>query len=96
MSQRVAFYNDNGGVSVLIPTEECLKLHSIEEIAAKDVPAGINFWIVDEEQIPQDRNERDLLNLEDFGEPTGVGGELSEFIIQIQDFEIPEPPIFDE
>ncbi len=51
--QRVIFENDEGGVSVLIPSPNC-KL-SIEEIAKKDVPLGKAFEIVDTSIIPNDR-----------------------------------------
>ncbi len=57
MNQRIIYPNDDGGVSVIIPTLECGL--SIEEIAAKDVPAGKPFKIVDVSDIPSDRTFRD-------------------------------------
>ncbi len=56
MNQRIIFQNDEGGVSVLIPAPECGL--TIEEIAAKDVPAGKPFKIVDVSDIPSDRTFR--------------------------------------
>ena len=53
---RVIFPNDEGGVSVIIPAAECGL--SIEEIAAKDVPAGKPYKIVDVADIPSDRTFR--------------------------------------
>ena len=58
MDQRIIYPNDNGGVSILIPTEEYLANHTIEELAAKDVPAGKPYKIVDVEDIPSDRTFR--------------------------------------
>jgi hypothetical protein len=58
MNQRIIYPNDNGGVSILIPTEEYLVEHTIEELAAKDVPAGKPFKIVDVADIPTDRTFR--------------------------------------
>ena len=58
MNQRIIYPNDNGGVSILIPTEEYLAEHTIEELAAKDVPAGKPFKIVDVADIPTDRTFR--------------------------------------
>ena len=55
MNQRIIFPNDEGGVSVIIPTDCGLTL---EEIAAKDVPAGKPFEIVDVSDIPEDRTFR--------------------------------------
>jgi hypothetical protein len=58
MDQRIIYPNDNGGVSILIPTEEYLANHTIEELAAKDVPEGKPYKIVDVEDIPSDRTFR--------------------------------------
>tara|TARA_R110000772_G_scaffold150596_1_gene261306 strand:- start:126 stop:320 length:195 start_codon:yes stop_codon:yes gene_type:complete len=57
--QRIIYKTDNGGVAVLIPTAEWLESHTIEELAAKDVPAGAEFKIVYESDIPSDRTFRD-------------------------------------
>jgi hypothetical protein len=58
MNQRIIFPNDDGGVSILIPTPEYLETHTIEELAAKDVPAGKPFQILDASDIPTDRTFR--------------------------------------
>jgi len=58
MNQRIIYPNDDGGVSILIPTEEYLAEHTIEELAAKDVPAGKPYQIVDVSDIPTDRTFR--------------------------------------
>jgi hypothetical protein len=57
MNERIIYSNDNGGVVVLIPAPECGL--TIEEIAAKDVPAGKPFKIVDVAVFPTDRTFRD-------------------------------------
>ena len=56
---RIIYPNDDGGVSILIPAPEALETMTIEEIAAKDVPAGKPFKIVDVSDIPSDRTFRD-------------------------------------
>ena len=58
MTQRIIYPNDEGGVAVVIPTPEALETMSIEEIAAKDVPAGKEFKIVSVDDIPSDRTFR--------------------------------------
>ena len=58
MNQRIIYPNDNGGVSILIPTPEYLEEHTIEELVAKDVPQGKPFKIVDVADIPTDRTFR--------------------------------------
>jgi hypothetical protein len=59
MNQRIIYPNDEGGVSILIPAPEYLADHTIEELAAKDVPVGKPFKIVDAADIPTDRTFRD-------------------------------------
>jgi hypothetical protein len=59
MTKRIIYPNDEGGVSILIPTEEYLAEHTIEELAAKDVPEGKPYKIVDVKDIPTDRTFRD-------------------------------------
>jgi hypothetical protein len=56
MNQRIIYPTDNGGVAVIIPADECGL--TIEEIAAKDVPTGKPYKIVDIADIPTDRTFR--------------------------------------
>jgi len=56
MNSRIIYPTDDNGVAVIIPAAECGL--SIEEIAAKDVPAGKPFKIVDVSDIPEDRTFR--------------------------------------
>lgn len=51
---RIIYTNNKGGVSVIHPTGEL----SIEEVAAKDVPAGVVYEIVEDDAIPSDRTFR--------------------------------------
>lgn len=57
--QRIIYKTENNGVAVIIPTLEWLESHTIEELAEKDVPAGVEFKIVDIADIPSDRTFRD-------------------------------------
>jgi hypothetical protein len=56
MNQRIIYPNDDGGVAVVVPAAECGL--TIEEIAAKDVPVGKPYKIVDVSEIPSDRTFR--------------------------------------
>ena len=56
MTKRVIYLTDEGGVAVIVPTPECGL--TIEEIAAKDVPVGKPYKIVDVSEIPSDRTFR--------------------------------------
>ena len=55
--QRIIYPNDDGGVSVIIPSDNCGL--SVEEIARKDVPTGKAYQIVDVADVPSDRSFRD-------------------------------------
>ncbi|WP_320194953.1 hypothetical protein RMR10_011865 [Agrobacterium rosae] len=57
-SKRIVFQNDDGGVSVLIPPKDEDCDLTLEEIAAKDVPTGKPYAIVNADDIPSDRSER--------------------------------------
>ena len=52
--KRIIYQNETGGISIIIPTGEL----PIEEVAAKDVPEGVPYEIVDAEAIPADRTFR--------------------------------------
>jgi hypothetical protein len=52
MNQRILYPTDEGGVAIIVPADCGL---TIEEIAAKDVPEGKPFKIVDVSEIPTDR-----------------------------------------
>lgn len=78
MNQRIIYKNDEGGVSIIIPTPECLETHTIEEIAAKDVPAGKPYKIITTDDIPTDRTFRSAWEA-DIDEPDGIGAESNEF-----------------
>ena len=58
MDKRIVYNNDEGGISIIIPTAEWLAEHTIEELAAKDVPAGKEYHIVNVSEIPSDRTFR--------------------------------------
>ena len=55
MNKRIVYQNDNGGISIIVPADCGL---TIEQIAAKDVPQGKEYHIVDVSEIPTDRTFR--------------------------------------
>jgi hypothetical protein len=54
MNERIIFPNDEGGVSIVIPTGEV----SIDQVVAQSVPQGKPYKIVDVADIPTDRTFR--------------------------------------
>ena len=56
LSNKRIIYKTQDGVAIIIPSPDCNL--SIEEIAAKDVPQGVVYKIVDVSEIPEDRTFR--------------------------------------
>ena len=63
MNQVIIYKQDNGTVAIIRPTEEALTTLSIEAIAKKDVPAGVEYKIIDASAIPTDRSFRNAWEL---------------------------------
>ena len=79
MTQVIIYNQDNGIPAVVMPTQEALASHTIEEIAAKDVPAGKPYKIVDVADIPSDRTFRNAWTVNEADLTDGVGAESNEF-----------------
>ena len=62
MTNRIIYKTPDGGVAVIIPAPESGL--TIQQIAAKDVPHGTPYEIVDAADIPQDRTFRNAWTLE--------------------------------
>jgi len=54
--KRIIYKTDEGGVAIIVPADCGL---TIEQIAAKDVPTGKVYHIVDVADIPTDRTFRE-------------------------------------
>lgn len=53
MEKVIVFSDSDGGVAVIVPSPWCGL--TVEEIAAKDVPQGVAFSIVEAASLPADR-----------------------------------------
>ena len=68
MNQRI-IYPQETGIAVITPTGEI----PLEETALKDVPSGVKYKIIDDTDLPPDRDFRDAWEY-DFSENfDGVG-----------------------
>ena len=76
---RIIYRTDEGGVAVIVPADEALRSHTIQEIAEKDVPAGKPFKIVDVSDIPSDRTFRGAWEVDEATLTDGVGADRSVF-----------------
>lgn len=65
VTKRIIYPNDEGGVSIIIPTPEYMETHTFEELAAKTVPSGKPYQIVDVADIPSDRTFRNAWTYEE-------------------------------
>ena len=54
---RIVYPNDDGGVAVIVPSPRWVG--TMEELAAKDVPDGKAYKIVEDSAVPTDRTFRD-------------------------------------
>lgn len=61
MNKRIIYPTENGGVAIVVPAPGWLEQNgnSIEKLAEKDVPQGVEYKIVDISDIPEDRTFRD-------------------------------------
>ena len=55
--KRIVYENDDGSIVVLTPADNCGL--TVEQIQAKDVPAGKTSYIVNSTEVPTDRTFRD-------------------------------------
>jgi hypothetical protein len=54
MSQVFIYQAPDGNIAVGVPSEEALQTQTIEQIAAKDTPAGAQWYVVDSASLPVD------------------------------------------
>ena len=73
MDKRIIYKNANNKISIIIPTPEALQFMTIEQIAKKDVPTGLQYKIVDVSDISTDRTFRDAWTIDDAELTDGVG-----------------------
>ena len=71
MNKRIIYKTKDGGVAIIIPTGEL----SLEETAAKDVPAGRPYKIVDVSEIPSDRTFREAWEVDETTLTDGIGAD---------------------
>lgn len=70
---RIIHPDDEGGVVVIIPTDEALSSHTIEAIAQKDVPHDKPYKIVSVSDLPSDRDFRNAWEVDVATLTDGVG-----------------------
>lgn len=66
-------YKHETGIAIITPAPEALTFMSLEDIAKKDVPTGVKYWIVEDSEVPEDRTFRNAWLYEEDREADGVG-----------------------
>ena len=62
MDERIIYQNEEGGVVIIIPADCGM---TIEQIAAKDVPTGLPYKIVDAADVPAEISNCKALDVAD-------------------------------
>jgi hypothetical protein len=68
--KNIIYQSEGGGVSIITPIEGDL---TVEQIAAKDVPTGLPYKIVEASEIPTDQTYRGLWTVDVADLTDGVG-----------------------
>ncbi len=77
---KIVFKNKDNSIGIITPTSEALSFATIEQIAEKDVPHNLPYWIVEDSVIPENRTFRSAWEIdESFSKPNGFGGESNQF-----------------
>ena len=77
---KIIFKNEDNSIGIITPSDEALSFATIGQIAEKDCPYNLPYWIVEDSVIPENRTFRSAWEIdESMGEPNGFGGESNEF-----------------
>ena len=76
---KIIFKNKDNSIGIITPTSEALSFATIEQIAEKDCPYNLPYWIVEDSLIPTDREFRNAWTIDDAELTDGVGSEHNTF-----------------
>ena len=76
---KIIFKNQDNSIGIITPTDEALSFATIEQVAEKDCPYNLPYWIVEDSVIPENRTFRECWELEPNTKFDGVGSESNEF-----------------
>ena len=77
---KIIFKNQDNSIGIITPTSEALSFATVIQVAEKDVPYNLPYWIVEDSVIPENRTFRSAWEIdESMGEPDGFGKESNEF-----------------
>ena len=77
---KIVFKNQDNSIGIITPTSEALNFATVMQVAEKDCPYNLPYWIVEDSVIPENRTFRSAWEIdESLGKPDGFGGESNEF-----------------
>ena len=85
MNKVIIYPNERGGIAIIYPAPNCGI--SLEEIARKDVPAGLPHLIIDSATVPTDHQFFEAFEA-DFSNPDGHGVGAQNWFIEQYEAEI--------
>lgn len=77
---KIIFKNQDNSIGIITPTDEALSFATVIQVAEKDVPHNLPYWVVEDSVIPENRTFRSAWEIDEtMGEPDGFGGESNQF-----------------
>lgn len=77
---RIIYKNEDNSIGIITPSDEALSFATVIQVAEKDVPHNLPYWIVEDSVIPTDRTFRSAWDIDEtFDKPEGFGGENNQF-----------------
>ena len=77
---KIIFKNEDNSIGIITPSNEALSFATVIQVAEKDVPHNLPYWIVEDSVIPENRTFRSAWEIdESLGNPNGFGGESNQF-----------------
>ena len=77
---KIIFKNKDNSIGIITPTDEALSFATVIQVAEKDVPHNLPYWIVEDSVIPEDRTFRSAWEIDEtLGSPNGFGGVSNQF-----------------
>ena len=73
MNKKIIYKQENGMIAIVNPSDQALELMSIDDIAKKDVPTGLNYKIINTSDLPTDLDFIDAWTIDDAELTDGVG-----------------------
>tara|TARA_S200002703_G_C3698384_1_gene214492 strand:- start:87 stop:311 length:225 start_codon:yes stop_codon:yes gene_type:complete len=73
MDKKIIYKQENGMIAIITPSSSALELMSIDDIAQKDVPTGLNYKIINTSDLPTDLDFIDAWTIDDAELTDGVG-----------------------